>query len=97
MPKYFNHSHPLIFITALGYSSILTGLKPFGDKGFSCNGISDAQGLDWVKGSPSDVGVCASVNKMGLHSASCHKSSNFMCEERRDKKSGEYELTLFTF
>jgi hypothetical protein len=67
----------------------LTGLQPFGDKGFSWNGVSDAQGLDWVKGSPSQLGDCASFNKMGLHSAPCKKPSNFMCEEKLDKKLSE--------
>jgi hypothetical protein len=72
--------------TALGYSSILTGLQPFGDKGFSWNGISDAQDLDWVKGSPSEVGACATFNKIG--------PSNFMCEEKRDKNSREWVMSL---
>jgi hypothetical protein len=80
--------------TALGYSSILTGLLPFGDKGFSWNGISDAQGLDWIKGSPSEVGACASFNKIGLHSSPCQKPSNFMCEEKQDKNSREWVMSL---
>lgn len=75
--------------TALGYSSILTGLQPLGDNGFSWNGIFEAQGLDWVNGSPSDKGSCTSFNKMGLQSTPCQKPNNFMCEAKQDQQSGE--------
>lgn len=66
----------------MGYSSILTGLLPFGDHGFSWNGISEAQGLHWAKGSAPDHPECAIFNKLGLHSASCQIPSNFMCEAK---------------
>jgi hypothetical protein len=61
----------------------MTGLLPFGDGGFSWDGISRAQGLDWINGSPSAIGDCTSFNKMGLQSVPCQRSSNFMCEAKQ--------------
>lgn len=84
----------LYYKLALGYSSILTGLLPFGDNGFSWNGITVAQGLEWAKGSPSKIGECTTFNKMGLQSTPCQNSTNFMCEAKADQAKHSHEYAL---
>jgi hypothetical protein len=74
-------------ILDLGFSSIMTGLQTFGDSGFSWNGISGAQTLDWAADFPSKVGDCSSFNKLGLMSIPCEAPTNFMCESRHQEST----------
>lgn len=64
----------------------MTGLQAFGEGDFSWDGKSKAQNLDWTTGNPSEIGDCATFNKMGLTSITCDTPSHYMCEGEVSKE-----------
>jgi len=68
----------------------MTGLQPFGDKSFTWNGATEAQGLDWAANQPGNS-ECATFSTQGLKSASCDKRSNFMCEAKIEPESTTFK------
>ena len=78
--KLINHFCVLCINLALGFAPILTDLQSYGESGFSWDGKSKAISLDWYSGNPSEIGDCATYNKMGLSSIPCDSPSQYMCE-----------------